>query len=363
MKRLTQLALALILTSALWSCHEGKKFDVEGILEGEGIEGQTIYLIDTKHPDTIVDSTIITDGAFRFSGRVEEPYLAVAACGQNMVQFIIEPGHISVEGDSIGGTPLNDRLQSYIPRFNLSSLEQQMQELSMSYYTATDEAERAKIEQQLDVLMNVGNEHIMNICREMFDENKDNLLGLMALETMLQTDGLNYAELDSLIGAASYPMAESPVVKQKLEMLEHIEQTAVGKHYTDIEGVDGRLSDLIEGKVAVVDFYASWCRPCRNEITSYLVPLWKRYADKGVVVVGLNVWERGNREAREEAHRKAMEELGIDYPQLVDSTMVATDTYGVQGIPQILLIGRDGTILARNLRGEGIEAAVKEALK
>ena len=93
------------------------------------------------------------------------------------------------------------------------------------------------------------------------------------------------------------------------------------------------------------------------------MPLWKKYRNKGLVIVGLNVWERGDAEARKAAHEQVMSDLGITYPQLVDSTLTATDTYGVNGIPEIMLIGPDGTILARGLRGTAIEEAIKEALK
>ena len=62
-------------------------------------------------------------------------------------------------------------------------------------------------------------------------------------------------------------------------------------------------------------------------------------------------------------HKNAVENLGITYPQLIDTTKVATEKYGIKGIPMILLIDQQGTIVKRNLRGDDIEVAVKEALK
>lgn len=363
MKKVMQFIVAAVVAIAACGCNNGQRFSVEGTINAEGIEGGMVYLIDTQHPEAAVDSTELEDGQFVFKGSVKSPWLAVAACGEYMVQFIIEPGKVVVVDDSIGGTPLNDKLQAIRPRFDMTDYRTQVQQLYTDYYNATDESERTAIERKLDTAIAVGNSYMMTACTEVFNENKDNLLAMMMLETMVQIDMLDYATLDSLVKEATYPVEESVLVKQKLEQFRHLEQTAVGKHYTDIEGVDGRLSDLIEGKVAVVDFYASWCRPCREEISSSLLPLWNKYRSQGLVVVGLNVWERGNREAREEAHRKVVEDLCITYPQLVDSTMTATDTYGVESIPQIMLIGRDGTILARDLRGENIEEAVKEALK
>ena len=197
---------------------------------------------------------------------------------------------------------------------------------------------------------------------KLYHENEDNILAVRAMENILHAGEFTYNELDSIVKNASPMVAGNKTVQAKLEQLRAIDATSAGKHYTDIQGVDGKLSDLIDGKLALVDFYASWCGPCRNEIKDNLVPLWKKYEKKGLVIVGLNVWERGDAAARKAAHEKVMADLGITYPQLVDSTRTATNTYGVNGIPQIMLIGPDGTILARDLRGAAIEEAIVKAL-
>ena len=74
-------------------------------------------------------------------------------------------------------------------------------------------------------------------------------------------------------------------------------------------------------------------------------------------MVSLNVWDKPDAQA------KAIKQLGMNWTQLTDATRNATDKYGVDGIPQILLIGKDGKIIARDLRGEEIEEAVKKALE
>ena len=113
---------------------------------------------------------------------------------------------------------------------------------------------------------------------------------------------------------------------------------------------------MIKGKVALIDFWASWCRPCRAEIPN-IKKIYEKYGGKDLVVISLNVWDKP------EAQAKAIKDLGMTWTQLTDATRNATDTYGVDGIPQILLIGKDGVIIARNLRGEEIEKAVKKALE
>jgi thiol-disulfide isomerase/thioredoxin len=108
--------------------------------------------------------------------------------------------------------------------------------------------------------------------------------------------------------------------------------------------------------VAVVDFWASWCGPCRQEITDCLKPLYEQYADSGLVIVGVGVWDKM------EDFERAVMDLSISYTQIIDTTKTVPTLYGFNSIPQLFLIDRDGTLLG-NYRGEELVREVEKALK
>ena len=120
-----------------------------------------------------------------------------------------------------------------------------------------------------------------------------------------------------------------------------------------ITGGDLSLADL-RGKVVMVDFWASWCTPCRQE-APVLVQVYREYAESGVEFVGIDIWDK------EENARSYLETFGIPYPNGIDNSGEIAINYGVRGIPEKFFIDRDG-LVQRKFVGPIREDKLREAL-
>lgn len=110
-----------------------------------------------------------------------------------------------------------------------------------------------------------------------------------------------------------------------------------------LQAFDGQsvaLSDF-RGKVVLLNFWASWCAPCRVEAPA-LEQTWRRYRDQGLVLLGLNLWDK------DADARAFMREFGLTYPNLVDEGGRVAIEYGVAGIPETIVVTADGRVSAKH---------------
>lgn len=366
MKRLTYVLAAALLAA----CSGGQQgYTVTGSVENAA-DGDTVFLQKLVNQQMVkVDSAVIRNGAFTFTGShdtlPEIHYLTYQAGEKSpkRMDFFLENGQIKVQltdnNDSATGTPANDALQEI--RTQANALSQQMRatyETMTTDSTLTDEQRAAKMEE-----LSKTEEQLMNILKEGIQKHIGDAAGIHLLKSNYYQFDVDFLEpLMSQI-PAEYEN-DSRIIRIK-ENVSKMRATAVGQKFTDFtmndpEGKEVKLSDYVgKGKVVLVDFWASWCGPCRREMPN-IVEAYKQYKGKKFEIVGVSL----DKDA--ESWKAAIEKLGITWPQMSDLKFwdcEGAKLYAVSSIPHTMIIDGEGTIVARGLHGEELQEKLAELLK
>ncbi len=307
----------------------------------EDVVGKQAFIVngETGLP---IDSLVISSPDVVFKGHVSEPVLAMVMVGSYpYAQFVLEPGDITMTDEGLAkGTPANDAFSAF--NDSVGTLITQMQAAS------EDEG------------FNIYKEKVVPMSVDFIVANPESPF---ALPVFGQVAMMLEPEQIVAVTEASPKLAADPDVKRTLDMARGRVNTSAGKKYTDFtitrEGAEPQsLSQFIEpGHWTIVDFWASWCGPCRREIP-VIKELYDKYKSAGLNVVGVAVKDNPDQT------REAMEHDGITWPVIIadERDDVACMAYGVQSIPCILLVDPDGVIVARDLYGQQLTDAVVEAM-
>lgn len=325
MKKLFMGAMAALM---MMSCADNK-YSVTAVFSNSDNDGKMVYLMNYDNGAT-VDSAVVANKCVHFEGVVDTPYVARLAMQKGRMQFVVEPGEITI--DTLGvasGTPSN------------VALEAMSAELK-TVLTDTTLKGAAQMEAYLNVL------------DKAYEANKENPVGYYAFVQGMFYKYENKAQLDSALALAPANYKEYTRIAKQVKAFNQLELTAEGKMFTDftVESTGEKLSDYVgKGNYVLVDFWASWCGPCKREIPN-LVKILKKHQDKGLTVLGVAVWDKV------EDTKQAIETFKIEWPVMLDAQTGPTDLYGISGIPHIILFAPDGTIVSRGLQGEELAAAV-----
>ena len=335
-------------------------YRIDGMAPADA-NGQWVYLYKPSGQGAS-DSVQIANGRFTLERAVAEDGLIahlVIPRSYNL-SFIPEEGIIKADLAAIAatGTALNDlHAQKAKAR---EALETETRGRLKAIRADKNLDDKAKEEAQ-EKIVNEFYGKIKPLAEADLKEHSNDAIGLIALQTLLGMEDVNVAKAEALLQQAGDRLRAEESITKMVERLRRVEATQAGAQFVDFEGVDDankavRLSDYVgKGHYVLVDFWASWCGPCRREI-AHLKKVRDTYTDKGLVILGTVVWDEM------EDHLKAMKELEITWPQIFNKTE-ATELYGIAGIPQIILFDPAGKIVARDLRGEEINKLLDKALQ
>ena len=327
-------------------------------------EGKLIYLIDGRD---VIDSTAVTDGAFSFKvpANAQKQYVLCADYRERsprdrswICPFIPEKGTLNLtfgpeqEDCSLAGSALNDAYKAFNDKVQ-ALYKEYREKASALADDAEEEAERI-YEETVTKVKDLSLDAVRN--------NPDNFLARAGLMNVIYD--LKLDELKDILGKSKF-LAEDEAVSSIVSGKEAEAATAEGKPFVDFagktpEGTDVKLSDYVgKGKWVLTDFWASWCGPCMGEIPN-IKKVYEAFEGKDFMVLGVAVWDGDNSKSAAKMAEKEMKWQQI----FVGEDKTPTDSYGILGIPTMILFAPDGTIFKRGevLRGESMYKTVAEAL-
>lgn len=365
MKKMKKLLFVLLSVAMLAACG-GNTYNVSGRIGGLA-DGDTVTICDISTGSLLpIDTAFVSDGKFAFKGTTDTCSVCVLTFTENgMMQtctFFLEPGRIKInyadQVQNVSGTKVNDAFQKFYDE--VAKVEEKAMSLDQRAQQAQTKGE--SLESYQDE-MNDLQDMYKQIVRKSIQDNTDNLFGynqLLDSYSMFEPE-----ELQELLNAFQTTYGDEEYIQQLSAMVASQLKSAVGQQYMDCvaEDVDANEHNLSEyvadNKLILLDFWASWCAPCRNEIP-YMKEAYGKYHSQGFEIVSLSVDEDID------AWKAALEEEGMTWPQLYNSESgegTPAYLYAVTMIPTSFLIDGDGTIIARNLRGEEYEATLADFFK
>lgn len=362
MKKLLCFALLAFLFSA---CGE-PGYKITGAVSDADLNGKYIYMYEFGVRNAFpLDSALVKNNKFTFKGEQTlaairtlsfadgvidmEEYLSQGGFPVFAPWFILDNSDLIVNiavNSTVNGTPENDDLTAYMKKIdNLFD--------NMKVYT---EAEQDKAEAEYEEATNKAN----SLHKEYIKAHSNSLSGAVIL--LNNRYSLSEDERRELLSVAGDSLKSVPGIDGIISHLAVLGKVGVGKTFTDIVMPDPKekevkLSDYAgKGKVVLVDFWASWCPPCRRDMP-HMVEVYKQYKNKGFEIVGISLDRTGD------AWRKGINDLGITWPQMSDLKYWQSEgaaLYGVNSIPHTVLIDKEGIIIAKDLRGKALDAKLKE---
>ena len=344
------------------------KYVITSQLADDSMNGNTVYL--TNLVGDKLDSTVIADNQLKFEKEFTTPDMVLVSLNEGrsgqMVIFPLEAGSTTIDfskNEVIGG-PLNEKCIKL--NEELQALQEEIKEeyqalLGKLKDETLDDAAKEQLQHDFqDRYMNELMPKTKNKLESFFVENKDNVLAVFAFANL--QGALSEEEQMKLVDQLSPEIAKNPLILKFNKSVEAYKATTEGKMFTDFtvkqeDGTDVSLSDYVgKGKYILVDFWASWCGPCRQEMPN-LKEVYNKYKGDNFDIVGVTVWDKLA------DSKKAIAEDELPWNQILDAQAIPTDIYAIKGIPHIILFGPDGTIVKRGLRGEDIAKTLEELLK
>jgi peroxiredoxin len=363
-----KLFLGLALIGVITACSTDS-YKVSG--KFEDVTSGTVYLKKIEAQGvTELDTATIEEGSFTFEGSVEHPELHLIFFEENRspIAFFLENTNTTITASTesmddaeVKGSELSALFASFNDEVPHMEKVEKMREEFFAAQSQQDQATMESIMADMETIVEEQQAYYRNFVKE----NKDNVVGAFLALNMAQS--LELEELEEITASLEENLSDHPYVIQLQEMLEplkaqrdaeaalNIGNEAPSFTLPNMEGEEVNLADF-KGKYVLVDFWAAWCRPCREE-NPILKRAYDRFGGENFEIVSVSLDQTA------EAWQQAVAEDDLNWTLLRDSVGSVAQTYGVQSIPNTWLLDKEGKIMQKQIRGEELITVLEDLLQ
>lgn len=349
------------------SCSKGLEYKIT--IQNLSNEYKMVYLYNVEDSMMCIDSAAVENGVATLQGNVAEAVIAgVSAQPRNfMVPLLLDDSTTTLsytdgQANITTGSAENMQIAAFMQSVN--ECNEKLEEIKEDYALLIEKnganlqpQDLKSIEDRYDSILEGTKAAHLN----MLNANKENLVP--ALIMVSRTSPLEAEDLVDFM--KEYKYADRPCLQGIKEQIDALSRTLPGSMVTDfvmndITGKECHLTDFVgKGNYVLVDFWASWCGPCRREMPA-VKAAYEKFHGMGFEIVGISL---DNNKADWE---KAVADLGITWPQLSDLKgwqCEGAAIYGVRAIPYTILFDGEGKVVESNLRGDALAAKLAELYK